>query len=396
MTAELVGGATILTPTVRGAARKWLFWIAVSASLLLIAIIVLATAGATGGGPPFSATNAAPTGSKALVEVLRQRGVEVSVPASLGAAETTLRRSADSTLFLYDPDGHLNSANLTSITKLAGHIVLLAPTSRALRSIAPQVTQAGEASKKPISADCSLPAAIAAGQVSASSSSYRIIDSTVGSIGCFAGSSKTFSLIDIRSASRHVTVVGTNVAFQNDHGALLGDAALALTLLGEHRSLVWYLPTIDDSTAGNLSLAELTPAWVGAVAALLFVAAFAAAFWRGRRLGPLVVENLPVTVRASETMEGRARLYQRGAARLHALDSLRIGAVSRLATLCGLPRTVTLDEVIAAVQAITGRDMSSVRSVLLSATPLTDRQLVQFSDALLELERAVTKNVRES
>ncbi len=40
----------------------------------------------------------------------------------------------------------------------------------------------------------------------------------------------------------------------------------------------------------------------------------AAAFWRGRRFGPLVVENLPVTVRASETMLGRARLYEKSRA----------------------------------------------------------------------------------
>ena len=65
---------------------------------------------------------------------------------------------------------------------------------------------------------------------------------------------------------------------------------------------------------------------------LLLLVFLAAAFWRGRRLGPLVVENLPVVVRASETMEGRARLYQKSSARLHALDALRIGAIQRLAT----------------------------------------------------------------
>jgi hypothetical protein len=95
-------------------------------------------------------------------------------------------------------------------------------------------------------------------------------------------------------------------------------------------------------------------------------------------------------------MEGRARLYQKGAARLRALDALRIGAVSRLATQCGLPRLATVDDVIAAVAAVTARDPAGIRSLLLTAEPHTDRELVRLSDELLELERAVTRDIRPS
>ena len=70
---------------------------------------------------------------------------------------------------------------------------------------------------------------------------------------------------------------------------------------------------------------------------MLVLVALGAVFWRSRRVGPLVVENLPVVVRASETMEGRARLYERSNSRLHALDALRVGTVARLARTCGLP-----------------------------------------------------------
>jgi hypothetical protein len=119
-----------------------------------------------------------------------------------------------------------------------------------------------------------------------------------------------------------------------------------------------------------------------------------AAFWRGRRLGPLVIENLPVTVRASETMEGRARLYQKGAARLRALDSLRVGTIDRIAVQCGLPRVAIVDEVIAAVASLTSSDIREVRSLLLDETPRTDRDLVRLSDRLLELERSVASAVR--
>ena len=101
-------------------------------------------------------------------------------------------------------------------------------------------------------------------------------------------------------------------------------------------------------------------------------------------------------MRASETMEGRARLYQKGAARLHALDALRIGAVSRLATLCGLSRLATVDDVIAAVATVTTRDPAGIRSLLLTAEPRTDRDLVRLSDELLELERHLARAIRSS
>ena len=44
--------------------------------------------------------------------------------------------------------------------------------------------------------------------------------------------------------------------------------------------------------------------------------------WRGRRLGPLVVEPLPVVVKAVESTQGRGRLYRRVRDRAHAAGIL--------------------------------------------------------------------------
>jgi hypothetical protein len=130
------------------------------------------------------------------------------------------------------------------------------------------------------------------------------------------------------------------------------------------------------------------------LAVTFVLVALGAILWRSRRVGPLVVENLPVVVRASETMEGRARLYDRAGARLHALDALRIGAVSRLARTCGLPRTATVTEVVDAVAAVTGRDRAAVASILIDREPATDTELVQLSDDLLRLESDATAGAR--
>ncbi len=62
-------------------------------------------------------------------------------------------------------------------------------------------------------------------------------------------------------------------------------------------------------------------AWL--VAIQLGVALLLAALWRARRLGPLVTERLPVVVRASETVEGHARLYRSRRARDRVAATLR-------------------------------------------------------------------------
>ena len=388
--------ATTLTPTIRAASRRGLFWIVAAVFLLLIAVIAVGTRGSSTGGVPFSATNAAPAGSKAIAEVLRHQGVDVAVPATLASAKSALRASTSSTLFLVDPDSHLDKSQLTTLAALADHVVLLSPTYTQLKTLAPEVGLAGIVGRDSLAANCALPAASAAGRVSGAGSGFRVLDRGADTTACFSSGKKTFSLVEIRKVGRRLTVVGTTDAFDNEHVSQRGNAALALTLLGDNSRLVWYLPTIDDSSISGPSIAQLTPAWVGSVFALLIVAAIVAAFWRGRRLGPLVVENLPVVVRASETMEGRARLYQKGAARLHALDALRIGAVSRLATLCGLSRLATVDDVIAAVATVTTRDPAGIRSLLLTAEPRTDRDLVRLSDELLELERHLARAIRSS
>jgi hypothetical protein len=183
--------------------------------------------------------------------------------------------------------------------------------------------------------------------------------------------------------------------FRNDTITLEGNAALALNLLGAGGDLIWYLPTLADvARTGPPSLGALTPGWVTPTLVLLVLVSLTAMIWRGRRFGPLVAENLPVTVRAGETMEGRARLYARSSARLRALDALRVGAIQRLAATVGLSRLATLDEVVLAVAATAGRAPSQVRLTLVDAIPATDRDLITLSDQIQDLERATTRTPR--
>ena len=113
-------------------------------------------------------------------------------------------------------------------------------------------------------------------------------------------------------------------------------------------------------------------------------------------MGAVVVVNLPVEVRSSETMEGRARLYERGGARDHALATLRDATLTRLARILGLGRTATPEEIIGATSAATGRDPAALRALLRTEPAFDDRGFVRISDELLRLERELGRAVRPS
>ena len=392
----------VLTSSPRSALRRHAVLIAVLAAVLIgVIVIVIVRSSGSASDDPLSATNPAPQGSMAVVQVLGQHGVRVIPADSLEATRTALAGvdPSDATVLVYDPQSLMSPAQRTALLTLGTDVVAVEPDLLALPDLAPGVGLAGELSGT-FSADCPVDAVQKAGTVSASGLGYRITASKTGigadeeaardAVTCLTKTGAS-GLVQLPRGDQTLSILGLGSALQNGTIATKGDAALALNLLGAHRTLVWYVSSYADLQQGPTpTLADLTPGWVTPLLILLALAGIAAAVWRGRRFGPIVVENLPVVVRASETMEGRARLYSRANARLHALDALRIGTVDRLARAVGLPRTATVDEIVGAVAALTGRDRTAVAALLLDAVPARDAELVSLSDELLTLEAEVT------
>jgi hypothetical protein len=109
------------------------------------------------------------------------------------------------------------------------------------------------------------------------------------------------------------------------------------------------------------------------------------AIWRGRRLGPILSEPLPVRVRAAETVEGHGRLYFRLSARDRAAEALRAGAVRRLSTAFG--HSSDPDALSEAVGRRTGRSPVEIRRLLYDAVPGSDDDLVNLARDLDRLEQ---------
>ncbi len=366
-------------------------WVAIA----LIGVLLAALTAAVGGGDgptdtPLDPTSTTASGSRALVRVLEQQGTAVSIVHDVDRLDTDA-----GTVFVDDSAGVLAPAVARRIARSAPDVVLVTTNPGVLEAFRTRATPATtvESADTVSTRGCAIPAASAARRVSTAGVSYTVRGSdTLRCAPTGSGSDRTWGLVQTPTAAGVVTLVGTTGAFRNDTVTTAGNAALALGLLGGGDRLDWYVPTTGSADAAP-SLGDLAPPWVPSALALLGAVAVAAAVWRGRRLGPLVVEQLPVVVRAAETTEGRARLYARTRDRTHTLDTLRIAAVRRTARLLGLPRSAHVDEVVRRAAAATGRTPGAVGAVLVGGPTADDRALVDGAAALDELERAVTRAV---
>lgn len=378
-----------------GRSRRVGGWVVVVGVLVLVGVAaaVLSGIGQFTRRDAMDPASTAPDGTRALARVLDAHGVHVDVvrdPQSLHnalrAAGSDAQGRADATLVL--PDSPLISdPRLRALGRAAADVVLLQPQARALRELFDSAP-AGYGGD-PVSPGCRVPAARRAGTLTPGA----LFTVPAGVTACYRVGDDAALLQRTASGTTVVAVDGTAV-LTNDRLADGGNAALGVNLLGGHRVLVWYVPSQPDGAITAPTLGELTPSWVSPAIALLLAAGLAAAWWRGRRFGPLVSETLPVTVRASETADGRARLYARSSDPAHAARLLRVRTVRRLAVLLHLGPSADDADVAAAATAVLGGAAADVRDVLAGPPPHTDRELAALAGQLQNLERTVQSAAR--
>ncbi|MDY1005004.1 DUF4350 domain-containing protein [Curtobacterium sp. CFBP9011] len=365
-------------------------WIAVVVVGLLLAALTAAVGQGDPQRPvPLDPTSTATSGSRAVVRVLEQQGTRVDVVHDADALDV----GTGDTVLVDDSAGVLDRGVARRIARTAPDVVLVTNDPGVLESFDVDARPAGSTSSTRVAstASCPIPAARTAGSVTVVGATYDTDDPTVERCApSGTGADTRWGLLRTTTVDGRVTLLGTTGVLRNDTVIRAGNAALALGLLGSGDRLVWYVPTAAGSDAAP-SLGDLAPPWVPSAIAVLGLVAVAAALWRGRRLGPLVVERLPVVVRAAETTEGRARLYARVRDRTHALDTLRLAAVRRIGRSLGLPRSAHVDEVVRRTAAVTGRSADRVGAVLVGGSTDDDRALVDGAAALDELEHAVRR-----
>jgi hypothetical protein len=336
--------------------------------------------------------SADPQGSRALAELLVSHGVTIKVVTTTGEAASAA--GPGTTLLVVEPDlltTHQQSVLRSATAHSGGRTLLLSPSPDQVHVLAPGIRAVATGGAKVLSPSCDLPAARRAGP--ALTGGVQYMPSTPDANTCYPDAGRP-TLVRVPLPSGGDTVVlGADDLLRNDHLDEQGNASLALQLLGAHAKLVWYLPSLSDAqgAGGDRSFFDLIPAgWTWAFRQLL-VAAVLAALWRGRRLGPVISEQLPVAVRAAEAAEGRARLYRRANARARAAEALRNATRERLAPLVGVPppQAHTHDALATAVAARLNGSLADPQTLLQGPPPPDDKALLDLADGLDALERSL-------
>ncbi|MGZ6804064.1 MAG: DUF4350 domain-containing protein [Nocardioidaceae bacterium] len=349
--------------------------------LLAVVVVLVLGGGAVSTSTPLDPDNPEPGGAQAVARVLADHGVEVTVArgadalerADVGAGTTVLVTSSDQL-------GRSTTRRLLDATRGAD-VVVAAAGPGLTRALGVDRPPSAVSVRRPRDAHCA----------DTTYDGLRLeVDRALaypGPGGCFGGPDGSLLL----QARPGLTLLGAADALANDQVLRADDAAVVLRLLGRHPRLVWYVPTIDDLVGGDgVSLQTLLPRWVRPGLWLGGVAVVALVLWRGRRLGALATEPLPVVVKAIETTRSRGRLYRRAGDRGHAAEALRRAARQRLAERLRLgspdPDTLVRD-----VARHTGRPADEVRHLLGPDAPAPghDRDLVALAGRLAALEEEV-------
>lgn len=320
-----------------------------------------------------------PDGAHALEVLLRQQGVHVTrtvdVPSTVDAT------TKDTTVFVPLPS-ELSPEELQAVAHLPGSLVVAEALPDQLQSLGVSASMVSAQDTGRGNPHCDLAYAQNAGTALTGGIEYE----TQSGASCYPGKHGA-SLVTADGG--RVTLIGAAEALTNAHLDHDGNAALGVGLLSQHPTVVWLVPSPTRAAFGHRPVSspnDLLPSWLRAARWQLFIALAFLALWRGRRLGRVVSENLPVVVRASETVEGHGRLYRAARAHPAAAEALRETArrtLSRLVHAGG----ATADDLVPPVAARTGREGRSVHDLLYGPAPADDASLVRLANDLDSLVR---------
>lgn len=394
LASTVVGDGTTAGSRIKSRAKRARPWV-----IMLVGVVVLALAmiliRPSGNKIPLHPDNHHEDGSMALANVLKDQGVGLTVTHS--PEEAAAKADEDTTVFFLDA-WFVEESLYDEIHDSGANLVIAQPTEDTLSRLASsltlddQVHEPGGDDSNLVAAECSDPHAQAAAKISPSAPGFMLEQDDDQDLELYfvQNDMGAFAATDDGSIRFFADIA----PFQNDELDSAGNAALTIRSLGEKPELLWVIPSFTDSgveSSGDQgpSLFDFLPPWFGGAMLLSLLVAVVAAFWRGRRMGPLMVEPLPVEVHSTETTIGLGHLYRRGSSLVHAGQALRSGAALRCAQRLGLAASTPNSALAAAVAHATSRDYESVFALLFGSAPANESDLLHLAHSLDSLESEV-------
>ena len=380
-----VAGPTAAGPTVRTVFRssRW----PVVALLALVTVAVLyGVVSAKSPSRSLDPDAVGPSGARAVAQLLREGDVEVR---RLETVDEVVQASRPGTTLIIPVPRALVERELEQLGTLPSARIVVGAEDQHLRSLGLPVEVQGESRVEQRQPACSVDVAVRAGEVDLGGLTYRATEGTEA-IGCYAVSGDASLL---RVPSRDTTLLGSGNLLTNERLDDRGNASLALGLLSERGGdVLWLMPRPGRALPADArpSLTSLLPDGLLLGIVQLSVAVIVLALWRARRLGRVVLEPLPVVVRAAEAVEGRSRLYRAASARDSAGGALKAATRERLGRTLGLAASLDPSALASVVSQRTGRDPAALAALLYGGPPGDDAALVRLVAELRALETEVT------
>ncbi|MCD4536193.1 DUF4350 domain-containing protein [Nocardioides sp. cx-169] len=355
----------------------------VAAALVVAVAVVLWTSGEERTHARLDPANPDAEGARAVARVLEDQGVDLSVVR--GAAELKRTEAGPGTTVVVTSTQSLGGSTLDRLLAHArgARLVLVDPGVAVTDALGLGAGGSSDPLGSGREADCDDPLFEGLTIEVDSGLSYP------GS-GCFGDGHGGALLVE----HDDVRLFGAGDALANDQVLRADNAAVVLRLLGQDRRLVWYVPQVEDLVGEDeVSLGTLLPDWIRPAIWLLALTVLGLVLWRGRRLGPLATEPMPVVVKAIETTLSRGRLYRRAGDREHAAQALRRAARDRAAQRLGRGASRDPQALVRDVARHIGRAEAEVDALIgpHAAAPATDAALIALASHLAELDREVRR-----
>ena len=374
----------VVTPTARErfAAARPMIIIVVFSLLFAIAASILPKAGYN--NAPVGIRNKEGDGARALAQVLGDHGISVREVNAQQAASV----DENTTLVVIFPSRM--TERMAQAIETRTNVVYVgleeeygshAPYLQGLRS-----ERDYSSSKTWLTPGCT--SDIAGRTQHLEASDYVLSGPASGWHLCFSDDGLTYAYAERSDSGRFRALIPDSLRLRNRAIAEGGNAALAINTIGRTPKVAWYSPTRSDTPTGTSqdgmpASPYLMPAFLMVIAACLL-----AGLARGRRLGPLTSERLPIEVPASETLIGKARLMRSQRAYEHAAQALRSSTASRIATALGVAHTADREALTHAMEQ-RGLPSSRCSALLWGPPPTSEKALIRLANDLDALEKEI-------
>jgi hypothetical protein len=350
--------------------RRLLVW-----GLIVVGLVVAAVFGShrVDEGLPLDPTSPGANGTKALVDTLRDLGVDVSVSSELPTGPGTA-------LLLADDLTQERRTELLDWVRQGGTLVVADPNSPVTRVEPAGNTRIGlvEAQLEP---RCGLPAVRDVGRVSAPGALvFRV---PPGAQGCFPRDRGSW-LVALPTGAGTVVRLGGTSALLNEEIGRADNAVLMVDLLAPGPGAAPGVTVLRPPAPGGGSkgLGALIAPRVKLALLQLLVAFVLLALWRSRRLGRPVTEPTAVRIRGSELVVAVGNLLQRARHRRQAAALLSGDLRRTLAERLGLPASACPRQVAETASARTGIRRERVLAALEPSMPRDEAELVALGQEI--------------